>query len=268
MACDLLNTVQVKESAMSKFNAPVSEYMSTPITAISLTQNLDAADRILQRHNISAIAVTADDESLAGVVSRSDLLRAGDLEFDETLRLPDKPVSDVMSTPALTVDASATLTVAAGLLVKRQVHRAFVLDGNDPVGVISATDLMRAVYDQRVIQPLSDFASRTVITLSATDPLALAVDRLDLSNRHGLVVTDGKWPVGVFTQRDALLARAKSPKTPVGDVMDPRVVALPPNVSLYRAAEQSLSLGVRRTLVVDDGLQGILAGLDFAAAVK
>jgi len=252
---------------MSKFKAPVADYMTKPVVAVSHHQNLDAVDHILQRKDITAIAVTGDDEGVTGVVSQTDLLRAGQQEFGETLRLPDVPVAQIMASPPLTVDASATLAVAAGLMLGRQVHRAIVLDGSDPVGVISATDLMRAVRQERVIDPLREHMTTTVVTLCPDDPLALAVDRLDLSNRHGLVVVDGKWPIGVFTQRDALLSRARSPKTPVADVMDPRVVALPPDVALFRAAEQSLSLGVRRTLVVDDGLQGILSGLDFARAV-
>ena len=81
-------------------------------------------------------------------------------------------------------------------------------------------------------------------------------------------MVDGIWPVGVFAQPDALRARGLDADTRVEDAMDPRVLALPGDIPLRRAATQAIAMGVRRILVVGTGLEGIVSGLDFARAIR
>ena len=104
--------------------------------------------------------------------------------------------------------------------------------------------------------------------LRADDPIALAVDRLDLSNKHGLVVVEGSFPVGVFDQACALESRRLPPNTAVENAMNVRILILPGAMTLGRAAEQALSMNVRRILIEDDlGVSGIVGELDFARAM-
>ena len=104
--------------------------------------------------------------------------------------------------------------------------------------------------------------------MRAGDPLGLATDRLELSTKQGLVVVDGLWPVGIFAQSEALSARGRDPKTRVEDIMDSRVIVLPGDCPLRRAAAQALAMGVRRLFVLDEGLRGVVSGLDFARAIQ
>ena len=47
--------------------------------------------------------------------------------------------------------------------------------------------------------------------------------------------------------------------------MDVRILILPGGIALGRAAEQALSMNVRRILIENDlGVAGIVGGLDFA----
>ena len=78
--------------------------------------------------------------------------------------------------------------------------------------------------------------------------------------------TDG-WPVGVFTQREALEARHQARKTPVDEVMNPAMLSLEADTPLHRAAAQAEALRVRRVIVVRNRqIEGILTGVDFARA--
>jgi CBS domain-containing protein len=124
---------------------------------------------------------------------------------------------------------------------------------------------MRAVCDKRLKTPLSEIASGSIVKVKADDPIALAVDRLDLSNKHGLVVVEGSFPVGIFDQACALESRRLPPNTAVEHAMNVRILILPGAMSLSRAAEQALGMNVRRILIQNDrGLTGIVGGLDFA----
>lgn len=148
---------------------------------------------------------------------------------------------------------------------KHHVHRVFVTREGIPRGVVSTRDLMRAVRDKRLKTPISEIASGSVVKVKADDPIALAVDRLDLSNKHGLVVVEGSYPVGIFDQACALESRRLPPSTAVEHAMNVRILILPGGMSLGRAAEQALGMNVRRILVqTDRGMIGIVGGLDFA----
>jgi CBS domain-containing protein len=83
----------------------------------------------------------------------------------------------------------------------------------------------------------------------------------------GLAVLDDGWPVGVFTQEEALEARDQPRDTPVETAMNPAMLALEAETPLHRAAAQAEALRVRRIIVVrGTRLEGILSGLDFARA--
>jgi CBS domain-containing protein len=82
-------------------------------------------------------------------------------------------------------------------------------------------------------------------------------------------VVENDWPVGIFTQVEALESRDVPRNTPVEDVMSSRILALRPDTLLHRAAAQAAATRVRRVIVQDgDRLAGILTGLDFARAAS
>lgn len=250
---------------MANFEVPVSEYMTRSVRGVGPDQPLSDADLLLHTGGISALAVLDDAGALVGVVSRKDLLAEGSYGHDRVLTLPDKPVREVMSSPAITVEATDPLSKAAKLMLKERIHRVFVVDGDALVGVLSTRDLMRAVHDKGIRLPLAEIASGSLVTVKASDPIALALDRLERAHKQGLVVLDGEWPVGVFDERAALAARGLAPETPVDEVMNLAVLVLPSRMPLARAAEQALAMRVRRILTHSErGLTGIVSGLDFA----
>jgi predicted transcriptional regulator len=147
------------------------------------------------------------------------------------------------------------------------VHRVFVVKDGRVRGVLSTRDIMRALKEKRVNVPISLFMSSPVFTVRATEPISLATARLEQAQISGLVVLDGKWPVGLFTQRDALAARHLPRETHVETAMNPALIALNADTPLYRAIEQAAALNARRILALNNGkLEGILTGIDLARA--
>ncbi len=252
---------------MANFKMPVSEYMTSDPVVLKATDSTIAAEAALDKHGITAVGVVDDGGKLVGVLSRTDLLRAADAESGETFRIPDEPIANFMSKDPATVSPDSPLDEAARLMLKKRFHRLFVADGDQTVGVLSARDVMRAVHEKRVKIPAIEIATTSVIKVKDDDPIALAVDRLDLANRHGLIVTHDSWPVGTFSQIDALLARAKDPNTAVEEVMEVRILALPPSTPLYRVAQQALAMDVRRVVLVSEqsvnGIDGVISSFDY-----
>ena len=107
--------------------------------------SITVAARMLADYEIGGVPVV-DDGRLLGVVSRTDLVRLW-ASPDTSTDWRSLAVRAVMTQPAVTVRASATLQEAAHLMADRNVARLVVV-GEDPgvaVGVISDTDLVRAI---------------------------------------------------------------------------------------------------------------------------
>jgi len=250
---------------MANFEMPVTEYMTSPVETIRIGESLIDANELFTEQGVSALGVVNDAGELKGVVSRSDLLHAAVFTHGETFRIPDRPVEEIMQSPALQVSPEARLAETAKLMLKNHVHRIFVTRRGKPEGVVSTRDLMRAVREKRIKTPISEIASDSVVKVKTDDPIALAVDRLDVSNKHGLVVVEGGFPVGIFDQACALESRRLPPNTAVEHAMNVRILILPAGMGLGRAAEQALGMNVRRILIENDrGATGIVGGLDFA----
>lgn len=250
---------------MANFEMPVTEYMSSPVETIRIGESLIAANESFSERGVSALGVVNDDGELKGVVSRTDILHAAVFTTGQTFRVPDRPVEELMQSPAIQVAPEDPLAAAAKAMLKNHIHRVFVTRSGKLEGVVSTRDLMRAVREKRVKTPIAEIASGSVVKLKAEDPIALAVDRLDVSNKHGLVVVEGDFPVGVFDQACALESRRLPPQTAVEHAMNVCILILPAGIGIGRAAEQALGMNVRRILIESDrGVTGIVGGLDFA----
>jgi CBS domain-containing protein len=252
---------------MSNFAIDASEYMSSPIRMVDEKTPAEEAERLMTEHSVSALGVSRNGE-LVGVVSRTDLLQSSSAEVGETFRVSDEPVAGMMTPDPLIVSDDTPLAEVAKIMLKNRIHRVFIEDGGKPTGVVSTKDLMRAVFEKRVRTPIIEIATKSIVKVKPDDSLSLAVDRLEASNKHGLVVANDKWPLGTFSQADALITRAMDPRTPIDEVMNPRILVVPANLPTYRAAHQALTMNVRRIILVDEGIAGIASTYDFARVVK
>lgn len=258
---------------MTNYAMPVSLYMSSPVYTVSPDAELAEAQDELRTHGISSLAVTEGDR-MVGVVSRTDLLRVGRMQAGATgkaalLTLPSRKVREVMRAEVIAVSSEDAVSEAAKRMVKDRIHRVFVIDGEKLVGLLSTKDVMTAIKDKRDTHLLSEYMSAPVFSVRATEPVSLATDRLAKAHVTGLVVVDeDEWPVGVFTQLEALTSKDAPAETPVEDVMNPAMLCLRVDTPLHRAAAQASALRVRRVLCVEDRrIRGILTGIDFARAV-
>lgn len=90
---------------------------------------------------------------MVGVISSTDILaseeeaedqRARETLFEETF------VRDLMTPRPLTISPDAEVKEAAQQMLYADVHRLFVTEGERLLGVISTTDIMRAVATGRL----------------------------------------------------------------------------------------------------------------------
>lgn len=257
---------------MSQYESSVELYMSQPVYAVESSSPLADAYKKLRGHRVSSLAVV-DAGKPVGVLSRTDLLRIGRLESGRSpksalLSLPDKRVRDAMTHAFRTVGAGDSLKKAAKIMTDQGLHRVFVVEHGRLVGVLSTKDVMVAVSEAKDARPIEQLMSSPVVSVRASEPVALAVERLAQAKISGVVVTDEGWPVGVFTQVESLTAANVPRDTPVEDVMSPAMLCMSVTTPVFRAAAQAAATRARRVIAVEGrDMKGVLTGIDFTRAV-
>ena len=102
---------------------------------------IDAVTKMVE-HDISSLVVTDADGYLAGIITRSDVLR-GYLAHDDWQQ---QPVGEFMTQDVVTVSPQDLLATVANLLLDHHIHRVVVVrDENGklkPLAVVSDTDLI------------------------------------------------------------------------------------------------------------------------------
>jgi CBS domain-containing protein len=262
----------VSEVDVSNFQMPVELYMTSPVHTVGPDDDLREAQRILDGMSISSLAVVTEEGELMGVISRTDLIRVGRRQAGSRgkaalLTLPEMPVSRRMSTEVVKLHPQDSIAIAAKQMVKGRFHRVFVEESGKLTGVLSTKDVMLAIRDKRVKTPISEWMSSPVFTIRADEPVSLATERLEKARVTGLVVVEDDWPVGSFTQREALEAHDRERNTPVEEVMNAALLALDVDTPLHRAAAQAAATRVWMVIAVRGRrMEGILTGIDFARA--
>ncbi|MET8765688.1 CBS domain-containing protein [Streptomyces sp. NPDC004658] len=134
----------------------VSDVMSHTVAAVGRRAAFKEIVRLMQDWQVSALPVLEGEGRVVGVVSEADLLpkeefRDSDLDRAAQLRhLTDLAkaggltAEDLMTCPALTVHANATLSQAARTMAHARVKRLPVVDDTGMLqGIVSRADLLK-----------------------------------------------------------------------------------------------------------------------------
>jgi CBS-domain-containing membrane protein len=131
----------------------VAEVMTRRVVTMRHDATLAEALTYLATQHISGAAVTDRRDRLVGVISRSDIMEAEAEITEPQVRgrfLDETLVRDLMTSPALTIGPEAELREAALAMEYGDVHRLFVEEAGDLVGVVSRSDVSRALATGRV----------------------------------------------------------------------------------------------------------------------
>jgi CBS domain-containing protein len=126
----------------------VAEVMTKRVITVRNDATLAEALTYLATQHISGAAVIDSRQRLTGVISQSDIMEAEAEIGDSRLRgsyLEETLVQEIMSSPALTIGPEAELREAALAMEYGEVHRLFVEDAGRLVGVLSRSDVSRAL---------------------------------------------------------------------------------------------------------------------------
>jgi CBS domain-containing protein len=118
----------------------ISDLMSFPVESVSPDTLMVDVARILNEKAYSGMPVV-DDEKLVGIISRRDLNK---LTKDMQWRYP---VKAFMSRKVITITPMHSVAEAMRILIKHDIGRLPVVEGDRLIGIISRSDAMIYYYD-------------------------------------------------------------------------------------------------------------------------
>lgn len=131
----------------------VADLMQADVTTVRPDAAIAEILVLLADGHFSALPVVDDTGHILGVVSSTDVIAAEAEVQDNEARvslLEGTRAAEIMTPGAITIDPEATVRDAARQMLYADVHRLFVVSGHRVVGVISTTDIVRAVATARL----------------------------------------------------------------------------------------------------------------------
>ncbi|MGC6470984.1 MAG: CBS domain-containing protein [Flavobacteriales bacterium] len=134
-----------------KKRTPVSKIMTTDIVTVNTTQTLSEVDKILTENNIRHIPVVSG-KTVIGMLSKIDLQKisfVNTVDGDEltTVIYDELSIEQVMTKNLIVIQKDNTIYDVADILATSEFHSLPVLDGEELVGIVTTTDLIRYLMD-------------------------------------------------------------------------------------------------------------------------
>ncbi|MER6422853.1 CBS domain-containing protein [Streptomyces sp. NPDC001137] len=171
----------------------VSDVMTHTVVAVGSEAPFKEIVELLDQWKVSALPVLAGEGRVVGVVSEADLMAKEEFRDTEEGDPADRrkagaiTAGELMSAPAVTVHADASLAEAARIMARRHVKRLPVVDGVGLLqGVVSRSDLLKVFLrdDEEIAQ---EVRHSVLGQLPVTSPLTVSV-------KEGVVTLGGSLP--------------------------------------------------------------------------
>jgi predicted transcriptional regulator len=138
------------------------------------------------------------------VVGRDDINSVILCSINEMISIPKKPVRDYINHRLITVPSTATVKEALMILAKNNIHGAPVENDGKIVGIVTYTDIGRAISGDKANNRVTEVMSTDVVMIDQERPMYEAVSIMNQNKIGRLLVTEGGRPKGMITRMDVI----------------------------------------------------------------
>ncbi|WP_164880802.1 CBS domain-containing protein [Aestuariirhabdus litorea] len=151
------------------FEISARQLMTPDVLSVSAHWGVAELASFFSEYKLSGAPVLSQDGELVGVVSTTDILRYSNnpqyksevvrkrsfyneqgaklaSEVEELEFCRERQVSDIMTPMIISIEADATVQEITEVMASNNIHRIFVTDENQVVGIVSSMDIVRLVY--------------------------------------------------------------------------------------------------------------------------
>jgi predicted transcriptional regulator len=127
------------------------------------------------------------------------------ISTSEMVSLPKKEIRYYMSTPLKTLQSSDTLRDTVALFNANHIHGAPVIDGGRLRGIITMSDITKAIEDELPLNTkVSAVMTTDVVEVPSSTKLFEVVRRFKEKEIGRLIVVENQKPVGILTHSDII----------------------------------------------------------------
>ncbi|MEN3000011.1 MAG: CBS domain-containing protein [Acidilobaceae archaeon] len=185
----------------------------TPV--VTLEDSLQAALDLMIVRGIGLLPLVDEEQRPVGVITEHDLLK---LVLDRKIGVK---VSELFSSPIVTVGKNDSLKRAAELIARTGFRRLVVAEGDEVVGSVSAKGFVSFFGTHRAFKYLKSTSISDVLALNVSEiveegfyaidheaDLGEAGEEMLRKGTNWLLVTRGSEAIGIITERDIVTALA------------------------------------------------------------
>jgi CBS domain-containing protein len=159
----MVNQLKGKNMSNTQFDDTVGFVMTKDPFTIGSSAPVSAALQTMIEHDIGSVIVVKTDSALEeplGIITERDVTRRS-LDPTKEMAIYDKPVSELMSQPLITVPPATPVWDAFEIMVTKKIRRLPVVDGRHLIGIVTERDLfkwvLRAFYQPNIPERLRKF---------------------------------------------------------------------------------------------------------------
>lgn len=239
----------------------VEDFMSKHIVSSYSDSNVEKAIRLMVDRNIGSVVVQ-DEEGPLGLFTERDLLSkvlAVGKKIQEPILL------EVMTRWFNVLSPEASLVDAARLMLEKK-GKLIVFDDGELEGIVTATDIMREIYEFGKTFDFKSAYSKEVFQEGFKVRLSRIIELMNAERIGSVVISESKLPEAIFTERDllkAVLHPSFTTEAKVGEYATGNVVTAEEEIDGLEAAAIMSSHHIKRLPLTRDGeLVGIVTARD------
>jgi CBS domain-containing protein len=172
----------------------VADFMTSDVVAVEIPGNRDDVLKILKRTGISGVPVLKE-KTLVGIITRKDLLR----KAEET------QLGLLMTADPITIEADATISDAARVMIRNNVRRLPVVEDDALIGLVSVADLIAAIAQMKIRVEIKDLYTSQTFALWEDTPLPLVGRIMEISGFEAIPILDADSKLqGIISEGDLI----------------------------------------------------------------
>ncbi|WP_461463664.1 CBS domain-containing protein, partial [Methanobrevibacter sp.] len=130
--------------------------------------------------------------------------------------IPKKTVSEIGTSDLIILSPETTIREAASIFTENTINGAPIIVDNVAVGMLTVTDLVRAIAENKEEASVSDYMSERVVSVNKDMRIANAVEIMYKYKIGRLIIADdNNDPIGIVTRTDLIESMTNLKKFPV-----------------------------------------------------
>jgi PAS domain S-box-containing protein len=247
----------------------VGDVMSKEVATISPEETVISAAKIMSDNKISCLVVV-DSGNVEGIITETDVLRRIGSNSKDFYRTK---LGRIMSSPVESVTSDLSVLEASKIMGARHIKRLPIIDEGKLVGIVTQTDLVRALTSYGLWRDVSEIMSRNIAGIQMHASVAEAAEIMTSRRISCIMVMDGDDVAGVLTEKDMLgrvVALQRDPaNTRIEEVMSSPATSVPSHFSVFSAGRIMEEMNIRRLVVMKDKhFCGVVTQTDIFMAVR